>query len=383
MKKNSLLLFVACIFCLTGSLRIEADQIEHAQWTVIGAGPTGTMCVGLILDSGVPANEIVWIDRDGFGVGRMGKYYKNVPGNGRVEQYIAFIQMCNTFKNIKSEAIDHLYSLAPTHAPALQVLTEPLQDITDHLRTHVRSYEAAMTGLDLHDNQWQIQTTAGSFVSDNVVLATGAKPKTIEYEGITQIPLDQALDKSLLADLITEHDCVGVIGSGHSAILILKYLSELSVNRVVHFFKKPIVYPVHTRIGIAWQEAGLKGDVAQWAKTVLETNPPKNMLRVFNTPQAMEDLLPQCTKIIYAAGFERNDLPPINGDCSIYANYNRNSGLIAPHLYGVGIAFPQEKVDPLGNVELLVGLPYVTFDGLIEALNPVSTGQTTSKPDNK
>lgn len=380
MKKNNSLFILGLSF-LVGSSNFADQEPISARWTVIGAGPTGIMSVGLILDSGVPAEQIVWLDPK-FNVGRMGERYKNVPGNGRVEQYIAFINMCNTFKGVKSDAINHLYSLAPTHAPALAVLTEPLQDITRFLRTKVVSITDEMTALNFHDNQWHISTNTNHIVSDNVVLATGAKPKTMTYEGIAQIPLDQALDKAILATHVTDQDCVAVIGSGHSAILILKYLTELSVNRIVQFFKKPIVYPVHTRIGIAWQEAGLKGDVAQWAKTVLEVNPPQNIIRVLNTPQAMHDLLPQCTKVIYAAGFERNELPPVNGDSSTYANYDRHSGLIAPHLYGVGIAFPQQKVDPIGNVEHLVGLPYVTFEGLIEALNPAES-QTTEKPENK
>lgn len=356
-------------------------NMPHAQWTVIGAGPTGIMAVGLILDSGVPAHEVVWID-EAFTVGRMGAWYTQVPGNGRVEQYIAFIDRCTLFKSVQSDAIQHLYSLPLEHTPALEVLVNPLRDITHYLQTRVITVKDRMTNLDYRNNQWHVSTQTTAITSEHVVLATGAHPKTITLEGVQQIPLDEALDKNKLAQHIVEQDCVGVIGSGHSAVLLLKYLTELPVTRIVHFFKKPIVYPVQTRMGIAWQEAGLKGDVARWAKTVLEVNPPKNLIRILNTPQALQEFLPQCTKVIYAAGFERNELPAINGDSTIYERYDRHSGLIAPNLHGVGIAFPQQKVDPIGNIELLVGLPYVTFDGLIEALNPVNT-QEQEKPESK
>jgi hypothetical protein len=123
------------------------------------------------------------------------------------------------------------------------------------------------------------------------------------------------------------------------------------------------------RRGIAWREAGLKGDVATWAKTVLEVNPPANLVRLYNTPEALQSCLAGCTKVICAVGFERNELPTVNGDDSLYLNYDRSSGIIAPRCFGVGIAFPQQKTDPLGNVENLVGLPYLQFDALIEALN--------------
>jgi hypothetical protein len=43
--------------------------------------------------------------------------------------------------------------------------------------------------------------------------------------------------------------------------------------------------------------------------------------------------------------------------------------MIGPRCFGVGIAFPVEKIDPLGNVEELVGLPYLKFNALFEALN--------------
>ena len=254
-----------------------------ASWTVVGAGPTGIMSVGLILDSGVPADQIVWIDPE-FNVGRMGKYYQNVPGNGRVEQYIDFLNMCETFDAVESEAIDRLYNLPLDHAPALKLLIDPLMDITQYLRTKVIALQDEMIALNFQDDQWHVQTKAAHFTCDNVVLATGAHPKIMQYEGIEQIPLDQALNKATIATHLTPEDRVAVIGSGHSAILLLKYLSELPVASVVNFYKKPITYPVRMRSGIAWQEAGLKGDVAQWAKTVLEANPPHNIIRVLNTP---------------------------------------------------------------------------------------------------
>ena len=84
MKKTNLLVLLGLTWTLAGMHCIAADTTTHAQWTVIGAGPTGIMAVGLILDSGVPAEDIILVDRDGFEVGRMGKFYKNVPGNGRV-----------------------------------------------------------------------------------------------------------------------------------------------------------------------------------------------------------------------------------------------------------------------------------------------------------
>ncbi len=368
MKKNNILLVLAALFLSVHNLAMSAEIPSHVSWTVVGAGPTGILTVGIILDHGVSPDKILWIDPE-FGVGRMGKLYQDVPGNGTVRQYIALLEKCKAFSEVKSPAIDLLYSLHPDQAPQLKLIVDPFLDITNHLRTKVVALQDEMTGLDCRNDIWTIKTNAATIQSDYVVLATGAHPRVMQYEGITQIPLDLALNKEALAKQVEPSDRVLVIGSGHSALLIVKHLTELSVAHITNLYKKPIVYQVPMRRGIAWQEAGLKGRVATWAKTVLEVNPPANLVRLYNTPDVLQLCLAECTKVICAVGFERNELPTINGDDSLYLNYDRSSGIIAPRCFGVGIAFPQQKTDPLGNVEYLVGLPYLHFDALIEALN--------------
>ncbi|MDR3550858.1 MAG: hypothetical protein P4L31_05550 [Candidatus Babeliales bacterium] len=366
-KKMYALLSLAIVLLSLKSSIWCNTQSMHASWTVVGAGPTGILAVGIILDSGIPADKIVWIDPE-FKAGRMGKCYQNVPGNGKVSQYIEFLNTCNVFGQVKSEAIDRLFNLPLEQTPKLKYLVDPLCDITNFVRTKVTALEDEIVALDFHDDQWHIKTNQVSFHSDNVVLATGAHPRMANYQGVEQIPLDVALDKDTLAACIGSEDTVAVVGDGHSALLIVKYLTELSPAFIVNFYKKPIVYPVPMKRGIAWQERGLKGDLAGWAKTVLEVNPPKNLLRLESSSESMQSWLPQCTKIIYAIGFERNDLPPINGDVQVYEKYDHATGVIGPRLFGVGIAFPVEQIDPLDNVEKLIGLPYLRFQALYDAL---------------
>lgn len=80
-----------------------------------------------------------------------------------------------------------------------------------------------------------------------------------------------------------------------------------------------------------------------------------NLIRILNAKNSRDAWLPICNKIVYAAGFERNDLPPINGSASS-VSYDSNTGIIAPHLFGIGIAFPEVQIDPMGNRENRVGL---------------------------
>ena len=56
---------------------------------------------------------------------------------------------------------------------------------------------------------------------------------------------------------------------------------------------------------------------------------------------------------IYATGFQKR-LIPVEGMQTLA--YNDRSGIIAPGLFGLGIAFPEAKVDRYGTLEYRVGL---------------------------
>ena len=353
-KKYLVLAFMCCIIKTTFT---NTNEQLNVPWTVIGAGPAGIAVVGILLDSGILPQQIVWIDPE-FNVGRMGKYYANVPGNASVKAYINFLKACRAFGEVQSTAITTLFSMPLDKTPPLKFIVEPLLDITQHLKTKTIALTDELVSLDFHDDQWYVGTKKTVVRSDHVVLATGSHPREVQYEGVTQIPLDNALDKALLASKITAHDTVGVIGSAHSALLIVKYLTELPVKKIINFFNKSITYPTPVNGGIAWPESGIKGELATWCQTVLTNNPPANLTRIFNTPELLKLWLPSCTKIIFAGGFERNELPPIQGDASVYAQYDASSGVIGHRLFGVGIAFPEKKVDVLGNVQYMVGLPF-------------------------
>jgi hypothetical protein len=74
-----------------------------------------------------------------------------------------------------------------------------------------------------------------------------------------------------------------------------------------------------------------------WANNILDKNPPSNLLRVLNNAKNRDSLLPLCTKVIYAIGYEPNKIL-VNG--SLDLSFDEDSGIIEPDLYGIGIAFP-------------------------------------------
>lgn len=327
--------------------------VNAVQWCVVGAGPAGIVVVGLLLDLGIPKEDIAWIDPE-FNVGRIGHYYQTVPGNTKTSLYIDFIQACKTFQECAPYAVQELYNYSLVKEYPLSIIVKPLQDITNCMRFKVTSYQTLLTGLEYSSDTWHIELANGiEFDAQRVVLATGAHPRSLQYEECSEeIPLDYALNKDLLAQLVTPGDTVAVIGSAHSAVLVLKFLSELPVARIINFYKKPFVYTQDMGGWLLYSSSGLKGIAAEWAKNVLEKNPPCNLARIYNSENARKAWLPVCTKIIYAAGFERNPIP----GCNPEMEYNTQTGFIAPGLFGIGIAFPEVIVDQAGNTEYKIGL---------------------------
>ena len=87
--------------------------------------------------------------------------------------------------------------------------------------------------------------------------------------------------------------------------------------------------------------AGLESFTKKWAKLFLEKDKPEKIIQVQATEENIKKYLPACSKVIYAIGFIRNSFPGPEENPTL--SYNSSTGVIAPNLFGIGIAFP--KVD--------------------------------------
>ena len=366
MKLNKIICRVALLFCiLLLNLSLVASQqdsyVTHvlpqnvdANWLIVGAGPEGIITVGVLMDIGIDPKTIVWVDPE-FNVGRMGEFYCHVPSNNKAKEFIAFINACNTFQECSCPAIDALHLLDPMHACDLELIVEPLRCITQYLNTKVKPVQDSINALNFENGMWHVGTqNSGQITAQHVVLATGSKPRTLELNNQNVIPLDYALDQETLKTLVNKNDRVGVVGGAHSAILLLKYLSTMPVLHIYNFYRKPITYAIDQGCW-ALDPVALKGTTAIWAKEVLEKNPPANLSRIkIEDENKLNRWLRRCTKVIYAIGLERNQVPAINGTTPI-TSYQENTGLIAPRLFGIGVAFPEYKVDE-GHGRHIIGL---------------------------
>ncbi len=338
--------------CATGKISLQ----EKADWLIVGAGPAGLIAAGVFMDIGVDPKKIVLLDPT-FDVGRMGQFYSKVESNNKAREFVAFINASITFQQCLCPAIDALKRLDPLQPCLLESIVEPLRCISAYLRTQLIPVQDMMTGLMFDKDLWCVATQHhGIIFANHVVLATGASPRTLNLNTSQNIiPLDYALDPVTFKTLVTADDVIGIVGGAHSAILLLKYLSTMQVKHVYNFYRHPITYALDEGCW-ASDQFGVKGTTGEWAKNILEKYPPAHITRIqFNKNEELPALFTQhkCNKLIYAIGYERSSLPPINGTTPI-THYD-DHGMIAPRLFGIGIAFPEHKIDD-DNPRYIVGL---------------------------
>ena len=324
------------------------------QWAVIGAGPAGIAAVGKLLDHGIDARSIAWIDPR-FTVGDFGSIWGNVPGNTKVALFLNYLHAATSFEYKTTPHDFAINQMDPNKTCNLSVAAEPLQWVSEKLKNKVHAIQGIAEKLALKNREWYITLSHHAEIkAKNVILAIGANPKNLNYPSTTIIELSDAIDAVRIKNHVKPNDTVAVFGSSHSAILVLRNLVENNVKRIINFYQVPLLYAVYLQDWILFDDTGLKGVAAEWARTHIDGKLPPNLQRIYSNAENIEQYLPQCDKVIYTIGFERRSLPIIENMPHI--NYQEQSGIIAPGLFGVGIAFPEVNQNPLGMMEHRVGL---------------------------
>jgi Pyridine nucleotide-disulphide oxidoreductase len=321
-------------------------------WTVIGAGPAGIAAVGRLLDHGIPDEKIAWIDPD-FGAGDVGQKWRPVSSNTIVGTFLEYMNGCAAFRFADAPPLP-LREVDPEETCALALVAEPLLWITEHLRERVHVFQTTATALTLARRQWEIQTENQELTSENVILAVGAVPRSLDYPQLEEIPVEVALDPEKLAEQQLEGATVAVFGSSHSSMIVLPHLLRHPVAKVVNFYRSPLKYAVYLDDWILFDDTGLKGRAAEWARENIDGVYPERLERYWVSGPEFEEKLQACDRVVYTVGFERRKLPetPQWGPL----DYNQQNGIIAPGLFGLGIAFPEYAEDPYGYGQYRVGL---------------------------
>lgn len=330
------------------------QNTKQYDWAVIGAGPAGIATIGKLIEHGIDPQKIAWVDPQ-FKVGDFGTKWRNVSSNTKVDLFLKFLNACSAFNYSNCKNDFPLHSLDPEKTCDLHFAAEPLQWVTEQLQQQVNCFTNTAEQLKLYNRHWEITLINGEMLyAKNVVLAIGAEPKTLKHPDKPIIPMETALDTEKLAAACNSEDTIAVYGSSHSAIIILqKLLEHCDVKKVINFYQSPLRYAVHFTDWILFDDTGLKGNTAIWARENIDGHCPEKLVRVLSNANNLERYLPECNKVIAAVGFQKRHLTVSGFD---QLHHNDKSGIIAPGLFGIGIAFPEAKTDRFGNLEHRVGL---------------------------
>ena len=321
-------------------------------WTVIGAGPAGIAAVGRLLDQKIPPEKIAWID-PAFAAGDLGQKWRSVSSNTIAGTFLSYLNGSAAFRFSEAPPMP-LAATDPQETCALALVADPLVWVTQHLRERVDVFETWATALSLQERRWRIETRHRELASDNVILAVGAIPKKLDYSHLDEIPVEVALDPERLADEQLEGATVAVFGSSHSSMIVLPHLLRHPVERVINFYRSPLKYAVYLDDWILFDDTGLKGQAAVWARENIDGVCPERLDRCWVCSPEFEEKLAACDRVVYTVGFERRKLPktPQWGQL----DYNQKNGILAPGLFGLGIAFAEYAEDPYGYGQFRVGL---------------------------
>jgi cation diffusion facilitator CzcD-associated flavoprotein CzcO len=321
-------------------------------WTVIGAGPAGTAAVGKLLDQGVAPEKIAWVD-PAFAGGDLGGKWRSVSSNTQVGLFLSYLNDSAAFRFSSAPPMP-LQEVDPQETCALALIADPLVWIIEHLRERVQVFQTTATALSLERRQWRIETQQHELASKNVILAVGAVPKKLSYPHLDEIPLEVALDPEKLAQQPLENATVAVFGSSHSTMIALPNLLRHPVGRVINFYRSPLRYAVYLDDWILFDDTGLKGQAAAWARENIDGVHPERLERCWIGSPDFAEKVAACDRVIYTVGFERRTLPVTKQWGQL--DYNPVNGILAPGLFGLGVAFPEFATDPHGYGQYRVGL---------------------------
>ncbi len=339
------------------------------KWTVIGAGPAGITTIAKLLDHNVNAKDILWLDPN-FNVGDFGSKWFAVSGNTKIKSFINYFKSCNSFQYNDLKHSFEMFTLPEEETCKLSLVSDVLKNTSQSFESIVTIKKDWVENLCFKNNYWEIATaSSNTFNSEKVVLATGAHPKQLNYD-IPHIALNECFDLGLLKKQIAKNDSVAVFGSSHSAVLILKNLVELNTNRIINFYREPFKYALELDDCILYDNTGLKGIAAKWVKAYLLDNSNNSIERYLANENNISQYLKQCNRVIYAIGFDRNNDITISGLDNNY-KYDHHTGIIAPGLFGIGIAFPEYVTNKFGVSEYNVGL--LKFANYINKIMPIWT----------
>lgn len=155
-------------------------------------------------------------------------------------------------------------------------------------------------------------------------------------------------------------------------MLVVRNFYLAGCKRIINFYENPILHAEYEKDWIRYDNTGLKGECSDWVREYIQTGKATNIERYCIKDQGFDeesilktktnDFQNENLRVVYAVGLRKQTQPDVvwygkEIDSKNYFRfYDPITGLIGKNMFGLGIGFPEQVIDPEGRVELAVGM---------------------------
>lgn len=304
------------------------------QIAIIGCGAAGILLLLELQRKGISTKDICVIDPY-FDGGSLRRKWGSIQSNTRWEQIRDSLSLYDSAKKC-IELLNKKYKDEQTVVLSdlgwlLHQSVEPfLCDIDTHL---TRCTEICM---DKENTVTLLLENMKYVKCDIVFLCQGGQQKALDY-GKPVIPLEIALDATLLKRYVKPDDTVCVFGTAHSGTLAIKHLIECEAN-VIGFYKGDVPF-LYARDG---NYDGIKQESADIADAIRSDGIYKSV-KLYPI-QDVKNLLKSLSKskwVLSSIGFEGSPMRiQEDGNMIDSMKYSSDTGQLYKNIYGFGLAYP-------------------------------------------
>jgi hypothetical protein len=325
--------------------------MKEGKLCIVGMGAAGLLTLFSLSFSKLPPEEIVLIDpyHDG---GDLQRKYATVYSNTIWNQMLEVLYT----KGIPIESLPPvLRELDPAKPALLKQYIQLLRYLTQSYRNRCVTLYSSVSRIQEENGTLRIFVGDTECIETKLcILTTGCVPKVLGFP-IPTIPLEIALNRTLLSSYVEPNQSVCVFGTAHSGTLILQNLHALNVK--THAFYKGAKPFSFARDG---EYDGIKQESEAIADAILAGTYAFTHLHSFTDTAEIIRWTRKADWIIYATGFQKTSL-------TSSLTYDGTTGRIneLPNTWGFGIAFPNLASD---GIHWDVSIP--SFFSHIEAQLP-------------
>ena len=315
--------------------------MNYTPITLIGFGVAGQLLLSHILDS-LPAYKIAIVDPDFIG-GDLARDYRSINTNTTIQQIINSLvpdgKWADTVTALKARGnLDDCISIASLAEDIRQTghkMAASCNQIYDEVLNATWDEPSKLWTLTFKSKRPKHSTSV-------ICMCSGMLPRQEDY-GIPIIPLRIALDPYALAKIVTPGQTVTVIGSAHSATLIIKHLNSLTdVSSIcLHRGKEPFRY---ARDG---HYDGIKQESAIIADSIMKGEYSRLSLVHMSDIRGLSSAFRKSNWIIQATGFDSRSIQFTDSlKAEIRPTWDPATGLATelPQLQAFGACVPNVSI---------------------------------------